>query len=102
MKKWSMCLVLALAMGSLAGCSRFEPEQSTVRIRKDGSLQTAVIEKLDKDYYSGDELKAEIDDAVAAYNGDSEEGPLLVKEYEVEDGVASLYRVRLGRGLSGV
>ena len=91
MKRWSMCLVLALAVGSLAGCSRFEPEQSTVRINKDGSLQAAVVEKLDKDYYSEEELQAEIDEAVAEYNGDSEDTLLLVKKYEVEDDVVNLY-----------
>lgn len=91
MKKWKAFALLALTAASLAGCSRFEPTENTVRLNKDGSLQTAVIDTLDKSYYSEEELKASIDEAVAEYNGNSEEPPVIVKKYEVLDGVVSLY-----------
>lgn len=91
MKKWKTFLTVVLSAAVLTGCSRFQPEQSTVKIKKDGSLQTAVVESLDKSYYKEEELKAMIDDAVAAYNGNKEEAPVVVNGCEVEEGTASLY-----------
>lgn len=92
MKKWKIIVMLALMAGSLAGCSKkFEPTETTVKLNKDGTLQTAVIDTLDKDYYSADELQTTIDSAVAQYNGSTEEPPIVVKKYEVVEDTVNLY-----------
>lgn len=91
MKKWKVFLAASLTAVSLTGCSQFKASQSTVKLSKDGSLQTAVIEQLDKSYYNEEELKTMIDDAVAKYNGSVEEEPIVIKKYEVKEGVVSLY-----------
>lgn len=91
MKKWKVFLAVLLTAAGLTGCSQFKASQNTVKLNRDGSLQTAVIEELDKSYYSEEELKTTIDDAVAEYNGNGEEEPIVIKKYEVEEGVVSLY-----------
>lgn len=91
MKKWKWIPVFSLMLGSLAGCSKFEVSENTVRIAKDGSIQAAVIETLDKNYYNAEELKTMIDEAVADYNGSGEEEPVSVESFETEEDKVSLY-----------
>lgn len=99
MKKGKTFLVMLLAAGSLCltGCSsQFEANQNTVRLKKDGTVMAAVIDKLDKSYYSEEELKATIDEAVAKYNDaaegqDKEKEAVVVKKYEVKEGKVELY-----------
>lgn len=60
-------------------------------MKRDGSVQAAVIDTLDKSYYSEDELKQTIDDSVSAYNQSQEGDPIVVKKFNVTDGKAELY-----------
>lgn len=61
------CAVLTAAL--LAGCGhKSEPDTTTVYIRKDGSVASAVYEPFDTKVYSKDELKEFVEDAVIAYN----------------------------------
>ena len=68
MKKWKGILAVILITGCLGGCSQFQAEHNAVKVKRDGSVQAAVIDTLDKSYYSEDELKQTIDDSVSAYN----------------------------------
>ena len=66
MKKWKGILAVILITGCLGGCSQFQAEHNAVKVKRDGSVQAAVIDTLDKSYYSEDELKQTIDDSVSA------------------------------------
>ena len=57
MKKWKGVLAIILAASCLGGCSQFKAEHNAVKLKKDGSVQAAVIDTLDKSYYSRDELE---------------------------------------------
>lgn len=70
-RKIAKGLVLALtACQFLCGCGNAEKDldSTSVFIRKDGSLKSAVYEPFDKNTYSSEELNAFITDAVSAYN----------------------------------
>ena len=91
MKKWKGILAVILITGCLGGCSQFQAEHNAVKVKRDGSVQAAVIDTLDKSYYSEDELKQTIDDSVSAYNQSQEGDPIVVKKFNVTDGKAELY-----------
>ena len=80
MKKWKGILAVILITGCLGGCSQFQAEHNAVKVKRDGSVQAAVIDTLDKSYYSEDELKQTIDDSVSAYNQSQEGDPIVVYE----------------------
>ena len=61
------CAVLSAAL--LGGCGqKDELDTTSVYIRKDGSVASAVYEPFDTKTYSKDELKRFVEDAVIAYN----------------------------------
>ena len=88
----------------LTGCSRidemviqmdeevWEPESTSVQIYKDGSVTETVIDKLDKDYYDSEELKALVSEAISDYNASA--GPDRVAE-DIEKTVIEDGRVTL-------
>lgn len=82
MKKWKGILAVILITGCLGGCSQFQAEHNAVKVKRDGSVQAAVIDTLDKSYYSEDELKQTIDDSVSAYNQSQEGDPIVVKKFK--------------------
>lgn len=61
------CTLLAAAL--LGGCGqKGELDTTSVYIRKDGTVASAVYEPFDTKTYSKDELKVFVEDAVSAYN----------------------------------
>ena len=91
MKKWKGVLAIILAASCLGGCSQFKAEHNAVKLKKDGSVQAAVIDTLDKSYYSRDELEKTVDDAVTAYNVSQEKAPIVVKKFSGEEDTIELY-----------
>ena len=85
MKKWKGILAVILITGCLGGCSQFQAEHNAVKVKRDGSVQAAVIDTLDKSYYSEFELKQTFDDSVSAYNQSQEGDPIVVKKFYVTD-----------------
>ena len=72
-------ILLFLAAPAVTGCSRidemvvqmdevWEPEETAVQIYNDGSVTETVVDKLDRDYYDSEELKALVSEAVTEYN----------------------------------
>ena len=66
MKKISRYLLLAavvMAVFAASGCARsdkgavFDPDQSSIFVKKDGSVLSASVEHSDQNYYSEEELK---------------------------------------------
>lgn len=65
--KGLVCVMLASAF--LGGCgNNKELDTTSVYIRKDGSVASAVYEEFDTNTYSEDELQTFVEDAVNAYN----------------------------------
>lgn len=91
MKKWKGVLAIMLSAGCLSGCGQFKAERNTVKIQKDGSIQAAVIDTLDKAYYSRTELEKTVDDAVAEYNQSAGEDTILVKKFGGTEEEIQLY-----------
>ena len=92
---------LAAALGGvlICGCSgrapsgEFNPSESSIYIKEDGSVSSASVEKTDQDYYSAEDLTAFVQGKVDEFNGqqsagaDSQgEGPVSVASCTVETG----------------
>lgn len=90
MKKVSVLCLTVFTVGLLTGCQKFTPDGTAVAIKSDGKVVSVVKESFDKEYYDGEELKANIESAVSEYN--TSQGAENVKEkgFEVKDQVATL------------
>ena len=95
MRKFMRRMVLAAGMFGfllLAGCGsevKFEPTESSIYVRADGSVISAEITGFDntsfgEERYSEEELKAFVEDAVKAYNA-GVGSPNLAYSSELED-----------------
>ena len=113
MKKKVTALLMALlaVMTVFSGCgkAKFEPETSSIYVKKDGTVVSADIESFEGSNYSEDELKAYVEEAVKAYNGahgaaseayaDKETSlPVAIDSLEVKEGMAYLYLNYAGCG----
>lgn len=73
MRKSMMTGVLFLMVLFCSGCGNKNlqadsVEENTLLIKKDGSVQAAVLEEFDREYYDIDEAKVFIEDAIEEYN----------------------------------
>lgn len=75
MKRIAFLSVMVLMVVSLAGCKKgnvsiktSEIETNTMLIKSDGTIQAAVVETFEKDYYDLSELKIFINESVSKYN----------------------------------
>jgi len=92
MKKLRMLMAILLLAGLLSGCTgKFNPDETAVKIGKDGSITAAIIDKLDQSYYKEDELETTVTQAVADYNKEHGEDAVTVKSYEAEERNVSLF-----------
>lgn len=108
-------LIMAGAMAAcLSGCGLVESaqklvpetepviEETTLQVREDGTWTETIIEKLDQGYYDTNELKALVDETVAAYNATEGEGSVTVDEFSVgENGVTLKMTYRDAAAYSG-
>ncbi|MCD2491413.1 hypothetical protein LQE92_02065 [Lacrimispora sp. NSJ-141] len=108
-KKFACFLTAMLAVAAvISGCGKkikFEPESSSIYVKKDGTVVSADMETFSGSNYSEEELKTYVEDAVKAYN--KEHGaeasayadekdkdaslPVSVESLEVKDEIASLF-----------
>ncbi len=70
MKKILSVLLAAAMVMALSACggSKYEPTESGIFVKRDGTVIDAAIETFDKDHYSKDELKSYVEEQVVAYN----------------------------------
>ncbi len=75
MKKFVLCTILAFTLILLAGCKRKDIKLktedvgvNTVVIKKDGTVQAAMVEEFNKDYYSLDELNDFVTKQIDKFN----------------------------------
>jgi hypothetical protein len=75
----------------LCGCgASYAADESTVFVRKDGSVVTTDVEEFDADTYDEADFKSYVEDAISAYNGESGEKTVKLKNLSVKDGKATL------------
>ena len=75
MKKFVLCTILAFTLILLAGCKRKDIKLktedvgvNTVVLKKDGTVQAAMVEEFNKDYYSLDELNDFVTKQIDKFN----------------------------------
>ncbi len=92
MKKIVLLLVAAMVAGLVTGCgsSSFQPDQTGISIQTNGSIVSVIKESLDKSYYDQTELENMIHETVDAYNESAGGDWVEVKQYTVENGMATL------------
>lgn len=84
---------MVLAALLLSGCSNTANiEQNTIVVKKDGSVLGAIIEDFSDSKYVSEELKAMLEEEIAAYNAKAGEGSVTLETYEVtEDKKVKVY-----------
>lgn len=90
MKKGKILGLAVLSMSLLCGCSRFEPDQTAISVKKDGAVLSYIKETFDKDYYNQDELESTIDKAIQDYNSVLGTENIKKKKFQVKDQIAEL------------
>lgn len=84
-----VCLVIA---GLMTGCGKsLEADRDTVYVQKKGTVVSAAIADLDKDYYDEEELKSYIDEKVEKYQEEHGKDSVEVDDFSVEEGTAKLF-----------
>jgi hypothetical protein len=92
MKRAKGLILAAVTMSLLTGCGGFSPDETAVSVGKDGTITAAVIDTLDQSYYDADELKADVESSVSAYNTTAGEDSITVDKFEIsEEGDVSLF-----------
>lgn len=88
----SICLIGVLMTGLLTACgTSLKAEYNTVYVQKKGTVIGAAIEKMDKDYYSEDELKKFIDEKVESYQKKHDKKSVKISDFSVKKGIAKLF-----------
>lgn len=88
----SISLVCLCIAGLMTGCGKsLEADRDTVYIQKKGTVISAAIAELDKDYYEEEELKSYIEENVENYQKDHDKDSVKIDKFSVEDGKAELY-----------
>lgn len=93
MTKRSLGILLAiiLCMGMAAGCgSKFTPDESTVYVKKNGSVVAVDVEDFNTDTYDKDKLKEYVEDTVSEYNKENGKNRVKFQKLSVKDDQASL------------
>lgn len=88
----SISLACVMIAGLLTGCGNsLDVDCDTVYVEKKGTIIGAAVQKLDKEYYSEDELEEFIDTKEEAYQKEHDKSSVKVSDFSVKDGVAELF-----------
>lgn len=63
-------------------------KEATLLVKQDGTVQSAIVENFDKDYYNKDELKNFMEEQIQDFNGKNGADSVVLKENDVKDGKA--------------
>ncbi len=87
-----LLLIVAGAAALLSGCGKEESAGDTTRLdfKKDGQIVHTIVEDFSQDYYSLDELKENVEEQIAEYNGTAGKGGITLDSAEVEEGLIRL------------
>ena len=93
--KHKKMMILAVALTMLTACAgetapAFAPTQSSLYITSEGVITSATVETYEADYYSAEELKASVEEALTEWGGSGDQAKAAVKECTMADGTAKL------------
>ena len=93
--KHKKIMILAAALTMLTACAgetapAFAPTQSSLYITSEGVITSATVETYEADYYSAEELKASVEEALTEWGGSGDQAKASVKECTMADGTAKL------------
>lgn len=80
----ALAAVLASGCGGRAGSAGFAPDESSVYIKKDGTIKSASVERSSNDYYTAEGLEEAAAQAVSAFN-EEQAGRAQAKSGEGEE-----------------
>lgn len=84
-------LAIVLCLGMLTGCgSGVSADESTIFVKKDGTVVSVDVEKFDTDAYDEQGLKSYVEQTVSDYNGENGKNQVKLKSLSVKDGQAKL------------
>lgn len=96
--KRGIAVGMLLAAGLLTACGGKKAEvkelkagqvkEATLLVKQDGTVQSAIVEEFDKDYYKKDELKSFMEAQIQGYNSQNGADSVVLKESDVKDGKA--------------
>lgn len=91
MNKSKMLILAIMSSMLLMACGNIKPAQvNTVSVDKKGSVTGTIVEDFSQEYYNADELKQMIDDEIVAFNQKAGADHVVVSNYDVAQGKASL------------
>lgn len=96
MKKYMFCILffgcicIMISCGSKNNLKAGEAEVNTILVKKDGTIQSSLVEEFNKKYYDKTELKDFIEKEVSNYNKKAGGDKVTVSSLEVKDGIASV------------
>lgn len=90
-KSMRLLLIAALVLTSFTACGgSLKVDENTVYVQKKGKITGATVESFDKDYYDAEELKAYVEERVAAYTASHDDKSVQMDGFSVEEGTARL------------
>lgn len=96
MKKVRIAIAAMMAATLLFGCgsksgatSTFAPAQSSIFVKRDGAVSSALVEMDDKSYYDQTELTTFIEEWVTAYNAEQGGSGVTLESCTLKDGKAT-------------
>ena len=86
-----LVVIIAVVAIILVCCGEnYEAEKNTVFVLKNGKVITTDVEAFDQSKYSGDELEKFLEDTLSTYNSKAGEEVVKIREFSVEENVATL------------
>ena len=87
----ALVVIIAVVAIILVCCGEnYEAEKNTVFVLKNGKVITTDVEAFDQSKYSGDELEKFLEDTLSTYNSKAGEEVVKIREFSVEENVATL------------
>lgn len=83
--------LLAGALLLFTGCGKEAlADTTTISVQKNGTVGSVVVENFEKEYYSEEELKGQVEADVAAFNKANGADSITFEKLQVKEGIAAL------------
>lgn len=85
-------VMLLLSACGKASSNEFTPNASSIYVKRDKTVKSALVEQYENEYYSEEELSQFLKDAVLSYNNSvqgQENSPVVLESCSLADGTAS-------------
>lgn len=88
--KVTACVLASAILCSGCGESMGSVSGNAIIIDKDGDVASQMVDVLDQDYYSSDELKSKVEEEIRTFNAVNGEGSAELTEYTFKDSDSSI------------